>query len=78
MIRRLALLVSAVAIAPLFTVAQADAYPICLAGYQCSRTFYADSTNSQVVGGWVKFCDGTTDSWGTVTHYVSTSQVPCG
>jgi len=78
MIRRLALLVTAVALAPLLSVAQADALPVCLAGYQCSRTYYADSTSSQIVGGWTKFCDGTTDTWGTTTRYVSTSQVPCG
>lgn len=78
MVRRLALLVSAVAIAPLLTVVQAEAIPICLAGYQCSRTYYADSTQGQIVGGYTRFCDGSVDDWGQKTPYVSTSQVPCG
>ena len=78
MIRRLALLVSAVAIAPLLTFVPAEAIPQCLAGYQCSRTYYADNTHGQIVGGYTRFCDGTTDTWGRTTGFVGTSQVPCG
>jgi len=80
MIRRVistAALVSAMAAVPLLAAAPAQSIPVCKAGYQCSRTYYADNTYDDAVGGYTRFCDGTTDEWGTTTPYQITSQAPC-
>ncbi|QFZ20746.1 hypothetical protein EKG83_28090 [Saccharothrix syringae] len=57
--------------------APAQAIPACKAGYQCSRTYYADSAWTVVVGGFTRFCDGSLDQWGETTRYVETTQVQC-
>lgn len=79
MIRRslsLVAVASAVAAAVL-TAAPAQAIPACKAGYQCSRTYYADSAWTIPVGGYTRFCDGTTDQWGETSRYVETTQAQC-
>lgn len=77
MVRRVALLVSALVVAPLLTAAPAQSIPKCLSGYQCSRTYYADNTHDTVVGGYTRFCDGSTDEWGVTTSHVETHQAQC-
>ena len=77
MVRRVALLVSALVIAPLITAVPAQSIPKCLAGYQCTRTYYTDNTYETPVGGFTRFCDGTTDTWGITTTYVETTQAQC-
>ena len=77
MVRRVAVLVSALAIAPFLTAAPAQSIPHCKAGYQCSRTYYSDNTYETPVGGWTRFCEGYVDEWGTTTPYQITNQVQC-
>ncbi|GAB1512007.1 DUF6289 family protein [Actinophytocola sp. KF-1] len=77
MVRRVALLVSALVIAPLLTAVPAQSIPACLAGYQCTRIYYSDITYETPVGGYTRFCDGTTDRWGTTSAYVETMQAQC-
>ena len=79
MIRRFltaAAVASAVATAVL-SAAPAQAIPACKAGHQCTRTYYADSAWTVAVGGFTKFCDGTTDQWGQTSRYVETTQAQC-
>ena len=78
MVRRVAVLVSALAIAPLLTAAPAQSIPACKVDYQCSRTYYSDRTYEIPVGGFTLFCGGGSDSWGRVTAFQITTQVPCG
>jgi Family of unknown function (DUF6289) len=71
-------LVGALATTPVLLATPAQSIPACKVGYQCSRTYYESSTSDVVVGGFTRFCDGTTDSWGTTTPYQVTTQSPCG
>jgi hypothetical protein len=80
MIRRVistAALASAMVAVPLVAAAPAQSIPVCKSGYQCSRTYYSDNTYDDVVGGYTRFCDGTSNSWGETTPYQTTSQSPC-
>lgn len=80
MIRRVvstAALVSALAAAPLLVAGPAQAIPMCKAGYQCDRVWYTDATHEVPVGGYTRFCDGSTISWGQTTSYQVTTQVRC-
>jgi hypothetical protein len=77
MIRRVAALVSALAVAPLLFAAPAQAIPHCKAGYQCDRVWYTDATHELPVGGYTRFCDGSTITWGQTTSYQVTTQVRC-
>lgn len=81
MIRRVvstATLVSALVAAPLLVAGPAAAIPICKAGYQCDRFYYDNAAHDDVVGGFTRFCDGTTTTWGQTTIYVETIQSQCG
>ncbi|WP_414637872.1 DUF6289 family protein [Actinophytocola sp.] len=40
--------------------------------------YYATSVYDQVVGGFTRFCDGITDTWGRTSAYVETVQAQCG
>lgn len=77
MVRRVAVLVSALVVAPLLTAAPAQSIPHCKAGYQCSRTYYTDNTHEEPVGGFTLFCDGSTDEWGVTTRFQVTTQAQC-
>ncbi|MEV0679028.1 DUF6289 family protein [Actinosynnema sp. NPDC050436] len=80
MIRRTigsAVLVSALTAASLLTAVPAQAIPMCKAGYQCSRTYYSTNAHTSVVGGFTRFCDGSTDTWGQTTRFVLTHQAEC-
>lgn len=70
-------LVSAMVTVPILAAVPAQSIPVCKAGYQCSRTYYADSTHETVVGGFTRFCDGTTDAWGDTSAYQVTTQAAC-
>lgn len=79
MIRRIvstAALVSALA-APLLVAAPAQAIPACKAGYQCDRVYYTDATHDVVVGGFTRFCDGSTITWGDTSSFQVTTQSRC-
>jgi len=80
MIRRVvstAALASALVAAPLLVAAPASAIPACKAGYQCDRVYYTDATHEEPVGGFTRFCDGSTISWGTTTSFQVTTQARC-
>jgi hypothetical protein len=38
---------------------------------------YTDSTHEDVVGGFTRFCDGSTITWGTTTSFQVTTQALC-
>ena len=80
MIRRVvsaAVLATTLAAIPLVAAAPAQSIPVCKAGYECTRTYYADNSYDLAVGGMTKFCDGTVNQWGRTTIYVETTQAPC-
>jgi len=74
---RTAALVSALVAAPLFVAAPAQAIPACKAGYQCDRVYFTDSTHEDAVGGFTRFCDGSTITWGITTSFQVTTQALC-
>ena len=72
----LALVLAATGI-PLVATGSAQAIPMCKSGYQCTRTYYATPGAEFPVGGWTRFCDGSTDTWGTTKGYIVVTQVRC-
>ncbi|GAA3221776.1 DUF6289 family protein [Nonomuraea helvata] len=77
MIRR-TLIAAALAATALVTLpagpAQARA---CALGSRCVTTYYSDGIGSQVVGGSVEGCDGSSYAWGVRTIYKDWSETPC-
>jgi uncharacterized protein DUF6289 len=71
-------LVLATAGVPVVAAGPAQAIPACRIGYQCTRTYYATAARDLEVGGSTTFCDGSGDSWGTMTRYIEVTQAKCG
>lgn len=45
--------------------------------YEDRRTYYSDSTRTQIVGSWVYDCYGNIWTWGTQSGYVDYERFPC-
>jgi hypothetical protein len=45
--------------------------------YEDRRTYYSDSSKTQIVGGWRYDCYGEITTWGTQTGYVSYQRIAC-
>jgi Family of unknown function (DUF6289) len=80
MIRRIAstaMLMSALVVASTLVASPAQAIPVCKSGFECDRVYYTDATHDVPVGGFTRFCDGSTTSWGTTTRFQVTTQAEC-
>ena len=76
LVSALALVLAATGI-PLAAAGSAQAIPACKSGYQCTRTYYATVGAEEPIGGWTRFCDGSTDTWGTTSGHVVVTQARC-
>lgn len=77
MIRRFAL--AAVLGAAIIAVPAAPAQAIasCRVNNECITSYYADAQHTQLVGSVTEFCDGVTESVGTLRGYAVVQNVPC-
>ncbi|GAB3137329.1 hypothetical protein GCM10027290_02880 [Micromonospora sonneratiae] len=58
-------------------VTPAQAIPSCKYGYQCTYTYYSSASMETVVGGHTRFCDGTTDTFGTTSRWLQFTTAKC-
>lgn len=63
--------------AMLVPATRADAIPMCRIGYQCSYNFFDSSEHTNRVGWRMEWCDGTSDSEGTISPYMEFLSVKC-
>ncbi|MEU8106629.1 DUF6289 family protein [Nonomuraea muscovyensis] len=60
------------------TVASAPAQArACKIDHFCDTIYYSDSAHTTAVGGKREDCDGTVQTWGRRTGYLTFTEVPC-